>query len=396
MNKHIISLSVSGLMALSPIVTSAATAGFTLKGDLAGMPDSVKVTLVDIEDPNDKQVLIAETFATGNSFQLSGELNSPRMCKLAFQRYSPKQDRYVNIFSTRVMPEPGAMTFSTALTFDSLRNSRDIEKLVQLSGSKAHDEFSEYIADVGSAERKESDASYLSAVKYFASNDNPDTMAVYNALKNEAMAELVAAKLRFIAAHPSYNISGYLTQRELEKLFAYTTDEIDSMVAQVAVCPDTVRTATVGRRSNHAKRYALRRQCPDFEVTHTDGTTAQFSSLINPGKYTFIDFWASWCGPCRSAIPHVRELYKKYAGKLDVMSISVDEAEAAWRKAMDKEQMEWTQLRLDGDNQRAEGMKAFFLTSIPRLIILNDKGQVICSTNLPDEASACLETHLGK
>ncbi|MBD5301098.1 MAG: AhpC/TSA family protein [Bacteroides sp.] len=396
MFKHLVSLSMSGLMALTLTVSSKAASEFSLKGSLAGMPDSVRVVLVDVEDPNGKREIIAEAMPKGGDFELKGNLKSPRMCELAFQRYSPQREGYLTSISTRVMPEPGEMTFSTELTFDSLRKSRGTEGLVKITGSKAHDEFCEYFAQVYPAEKKESDASYLSAKKYFATNDNKDTMAVYNARKNEAIAELVAAKREFMAAHPSYNISGYLAQKELEKLFAYTADEIDAMVDMVKVCPDTARVATVNRRKNHAMRYALNRQCPDFEVTHADGNVAQFSSLINPGKYTFIDFWASWCGPCRAAIPHVRELYKKYDGKLDVYSISVDETEKPWRNAMKKEQMEWAQLRLDGEKQMGEGAKAFFLTTIPRLIILNDKGEVICSTNLPDEATACLEKHLGK
>ena len=396
MLKHFFSLSLTGLIALSMTVPSKAASEFSLKGSLAGLPDSTRVALIDVEDPNGKRQVIAETMITGTDFELEGDLKSPRMCELAFQRYSPKREGYVTILSTRVMPEPAEMTFSTELTFDSLCNSRGVDGLVKVTGSKAHDEFCEYFAQVYPAERKESDASYLSAKKYFETNDNKDTMAVYNARKNEAIAELIAAKRRFIAANPSYNISGYLTQKELEKLFAYTADEINAMVDLVKVCPDTARVAIVNRRKNHAMRYALNRQCPDFEVTHADGKVEQFSSLINPGKYTFIDFWASWCGPCRSAIPHVRELHNKYAGKLDVYSISVDESEKPWRNAMEKEQMEWAQLRLDGEKQMDEGARAFFITTIPRLILLDDKGQVICSTNRPDEVTACLAKHLGE
>ena len=102
------------------------------------------------------------------------------------------------------------------------------------------------------------------------------------------------------------------------------------------------------------------------------------------------------CGPCRSAIPHVKELHEKYGDKLDVFSVSVDENEKAWRKAMEKEQMAWQQFHLSGKDQLGKGVQAFFITTIPRLVLLDDKGDVICSTNSPDEVSDMLMSLLGE
>ncbi len=395
MNMNLIKMSLSGLMALTLSIGAQGATGFSLSGSLQGMPDSVKVVLFNIEDPNGDVKKVAETMASGGSFNLAGDVKSPAMCKLAFQRFSPKRGEYLTVFSTRVMADNAPMTFSTPLSFDSLANVRPIETVVNIKGSKAADEFAEYIAQVSPAERRESDASYLSAQKYFDSNGNEDTVAKYDVFKNQALADLLAEQRRFIAAHPDYNISAYLTQKELEKQFVYTADEINAMADLVKACPDTARTSTVERRRTFAQRYALESPCADFEVTHVDGKVAPFSSLRTPGKYTFIDFWASWCGPCRAAIPHVRELYKKYADKLDIYSISVDETEGPWRKAMEKEQMEWPQLHLS-EEQMGPAANAFFLNTIPRLILLDDQGRVVCSTNLPRELSAALTRHLGE
>lgn len=396
MYNNSIRFAMSGLLALTLSVGASAQKAFTLSGSLQGMPDSVKVVLVDVEDPNGERPVLAESMATGDSFALQGTVKSPRMCSLAFQRYSAKAGEYRTVFSSRLMADGCPMTLSSELPYDSLRNIRAIERHLLVKGSPVHDEFAEYITKVSPAEQRERDASYLSASKWFETNNNSDTMAVYNALKKKAEADLLTAQRDFIAANPSYNISAYLTQREFEKLFVYTADEIDAMAAIVKACPDTARVATVERRKKHALRYALKRQCPDFELTHADGNVTNFASLVTPGKYTFIDFWASWCGPCRSAIPHVRELYNKYAGRLDVFSISLDETEGPWRKAMEKEKMEWAQYHLNGEKQMSEGARAFFITSIPRLILLNDKGEVICSTNLPDEITAALAASLGE
>lgn len=387
---------MSGLMALTLSVGAYADGAFSLSGSIKGLPDSLKVVITDIEDPNGKRPVLAEAMTASGSFLLNGDIKSPRMCSLSFKRYSAKAGEYRTVFSSRLMADACPMSLSSGLAYDSLRNVRTVERHLQVKGSEIHDQFAEYIARISDAEEREREASYQSAHKYFETNDNPDTMAVYDAAKKRAEADLLAAQREFVAAHPSYNISAYLTQRELEKLFAYTADEIDDMAGLVSVCPDTARVATVERRKGHAKRYALKRQCPDFELTHADGKVTNFASLITPGRYAFIDFWASWCGPCRAAIPHVRELHQKYAGKLDVFSVSVDETEAPWRKAMEKEKMEWAQYRLDGEKQMGEGARAFFITSIPRLILLDDKGRVICSTNSPEEISSVLAAHLGE
>lgn len=396
MYQSIIKFSMSGLLALTFSAGTSAQGAFSLSGSLKGIPDSVKVVLVDVEDPNGERTVLAETMATGDSFRLSGDVSSPRMCNLAFQRFSPKRGEYATVFSTRFMADPASITLSAELPFDSLRKVRDIERHIRVSGSKANDEFAEYIAQVSPAELAAQEAAYRSASKYFETNDNKDTMAVYDKVKKQTAANLLKAQRDFIAAHPAYNISAYLTQRELEKVFAYTADEVEAMTALVKACTDTARTSTVEKRKRHALRYALNRPCPEFEVTDPDGKTAQFTSLLTPGKYTFVDLWASWCGPCRAAIPHVRELHKKYADKLNVFSVSLDQSDKPWRKAMDEEKMEWPQYHLEGEKQMTEGMQAFFISSIPRLILLDDQGRVVCSTHLPDEITAYLATHLGE
>ena len=171
-------MSLSGLMALTLSIGAQGATGFSLSGSLQGMPDSVKVVLFNIEDPNGDVKKVAETMASGGSFNLAGDVKSPAMCKLAFQRFSPKRGEYLTVFSTRVMADNAPMTFSTPLSFDSLANVRPIETVVNIKGSKAADEFAEYIAQVSPAERRESDASYLSAQKYFDSNGNEDTVCL--------------------------------------------------------------------------------------------------------------------------------------------------------------------------------------------------------------------------
>lgn len=95
------------------------------------------------------------------------------------------------------------------------------------------------------------------------------------------------------------------------------------------------------------------------------------------GKYLLVDFWASWCGPCRQAVPKVKELYAKYKDRgFDVVSISIDDSKKAWEKAMEDEQMPWNQwLSPDKNNT----MKTFLFSGIPTLYILNKEGKIVGS-----------------
>lgn len=389
-------LALSGLMTLAVCIPSVAQSPFSLSGKIDGMPDSIRIKLIDVEDPNENFVELAQTNPKGGAFELKGEMKAPTMCKLFFQKYNPDQDQYRAVMSIRMMIDPSKLTMAAPFDFDSLLNMRDREEVMTVSGSKIADQYLEYREFIKDAERKRDNAANLSASKYFESNDNPDTTRKYNAIKKIAEKEFLEAKQAFIAAHPDYNISAYLTQRELENIFKYNAAEIDAMSDLVKVCPDTARVSTVEKRRNFAHKYALGMNCPAFQATTPEGEVVDFKSKLTPGKYTFIDFWASWCGPCRQAIPHVKELHKKYGDKLDVFSVSVDENEKAWRKAMEKEQMAWQQFHLKGNEQVGNGSKAFFLTSIPRLILLDDKGNVVCSTHNPDEVSEILASRLGE
>jgi thiol-disulfide isomerase/thioredoxin len=116
---------------------------------------------------------------------------------------------------------------------------------------------------------------------------------------------------------------------------------------------------------------------PDFLLKTADGSTIKLSSI--KGEVVLIDFWASWCMPCRAAIPHLKELYKTYQHKgLKILSVSIDQNSTAWNKAMLKEAMPWPQVidHYDAGKDASEMMISLGITSVPFMIVLNKKGEV--------------------
>jgi thiol-disulfide isomerase/thioredoxin len=99
-----------------------------------------------------------------------------------------------------------------------------------------------------------------------------------------------------------------------------------------------------------AARYADRpelaraRMAPPFAVTTIDGRHISMDSLA--GKVVLIDFWATWCGPCREALPHVRDIARKFQGQpFVVLSVSLDDDDAKWKDFVNKNEMTWLQYR---------------------------------------------------
>ncbi|HWJ30234.1 MAG TPA: TlpA disulfide reductase family protein, partial [Flavisolibacter sp.] len=92
------------------------------------------------------------------------------------------------------------------------------------------------------------------------------------------------------------------------------------------------------------------------------------------GKYVLIDFWASWCGPCRKSFPHMREVYKTFkSDQFEIYSISIDEDKNAWLKAVKEESNPWLQ-SLDTKNVSQSG---FAVTGVPSTFLIDPDGKII-------------------
>ncbi len=114
---------------------------------------------------------------------------------------------------------------------------------------------------------------------------------------------------------------------------------------------------------------------PDFVQKTPDGKDLKLSDLR--GKVVLVDFWASWCGPCRRENPHVKKLYEKYNEKgFEVLGVSLDRTKASWEKAIEKDGLEWAHVS-DLKGWKNEVAKMYSVSSIPHTILLDQEGRII-------------------
>lgn len=119
---------------------------------------------------------------------------------------------------------------------------------------------------------------------------------------------------------------------------------------------------------------------PDFELPDSTGKKKYKLSSLR-GKYVLVDFWASWCGPCKAEIPHLKQAYMGYKNKgFEIVSVSLDSKEDAWKASLRQFQMPWLQISdVKGFNSVVNDL--YHVPSIPKTLLL-DKNGVIIATDL--------------
>ena len=199
--------------------------------------------------------------------------------------------------------------------------------------------------------------------------------------------------LQFFAAHPTSVVSVYAANKLLTNAYNLTAEQVRQMQQTLTGCPaDTARFNRFTERARLAEKTTVGSPIVDLDLVTPDGTRCQLADIVksHAGKHLLIDFWASWCGICRASTPAIKTLYGTLDhAQFEVISVSCDEDDAAWRKAMQDDQMPWAQYCLTPD-----GYKAFFANyqtiGVPYYLLVNPEGKVIANPSGIDEVERLL------
>ena len=186
----------------------------------------------------------------------------------------------------------------------------------------------------------------------------------------------------YIKAHPDSFVTHYILEQVKQD---YPLDQLKEMMAGFTT--KSIYSEKLNDYIAKQERLEVGQPFIDFTLQTIDGENVTLSERISKNKVTMIDFWASWCGPCRKENPVVKAAYEQFHELgFDVIGISVDQDEAAWLKAVEEDQLPWTQVR-DGENTASE---LYMIYYIPSNFLFDQNGTMIAKGLRGDDLAAKL------
>lgn len=163
----------------------------------------------------------------------------------------------------------------------------------------------------------------------------------------------------------------------------YNTDSIDDLMTDfLALCKDSTKINQVNTILEKKKKIAKGMPAPNFETVDVNNNHVNLSDF--KGKYVYVDFWASWCGPCKQEIPYFKTLTSDFNGKnIAFLSVSVDAKKDAWEKAIVTHDL-FGNLLYAGSNDIIRN--EYMVYSIPRFVLIDPEGNFVDS-NAPRPSS---------
>lgn len=354
---------------------------YVINGNIQGLPEGVHVQLIPISHNDEKP--IADTVSANGQFTFTGVANEPLLVRLSVDgAYGGPlfmvENAEINITGkVTVADVDGTKSYKfdtvaiegSPMTdlYKQKSSVRDTLNKIHEANGKKHAEISKLLNEARGAKNQAMLDSLSQTAAYMEmSKDDKAFFAKVEEIYNKLYLD---NKDSFWGPLMMISTMTYFTEEQKPIFEQFSQQAKDSYYGKL-VKDELYPPSFIGKA------------VPEFTVNSKDGEQS-LAKLRNGKKYILVDFWASWCGPCRKEIPNLKKLYSQYSGKgLEIVSISTDKKVEDWQKALTEEKLPWPNFR--DESGIADQYSVKF---IPAIFLLDGNG-VLIAENIRGEELA--------
>lgn len=371
MKKLFLIAAVASLAACSAQQETGYTVNVTANGDLTQLPnDTLIFTGGTRKTPTVDTVVLVNGKCT-----IKGETNTPTYYTLTFKG----QKRFFKRFFLE--------NTKFDVVFDAAKPAE-----ATVTGGVAQTFINEF-----SAKQKELSQAYGidSLMKGYA-KASEEEKAVIEETYDKWQKECEAMQNAYLAENP---VSDYALAYVASEVGNLPIEEVEAKLAAFDTIPAFAENIVLKETKETAaliKSLQPGNQAPDFVQNDPDGKPIRFSDIYSKNKLTMIDFWASWCGPCRAFNPELVKIYKKYHKKgFEILGVSNDNSHEKWVKGIKDDKLVWPQVS-DLKYWDNEVGKMYYVRYIPQNIFVDQTGKIVGRQIDKPEVDKFIGDFLGK